>query len=199
MPTISDQTDLFRKKLLGKTGKISDKTLEMHLGIYAVQVRRAKELLAAVEKEDLPEEGALPGSLFRANRLDLSYCLCAARSHELYFQILGGSGAAPQGKLREWIDRDFGSLGRFLRDLRATALASDSWAWSCLDPASGRLFNLLGDPRGGLPLWGGLPLIALDMEDHAFLLDFGQDRAAYLDSLLGQIDWEAVASRLPLL
>lgn len=197
--TIADCTDLFRKKLFGKTGKVSEKTLEMHLGLYAIQVRRAKELLSEIEKDDLPKEDRIPGSLFRARKLDLSYCLSMAKSHELYFHVLGGAGGSPQGTLREWIDRDFGSFDRFLNDLRATALASDSWAWTCLDQASGRLINLLGDPRSTVPFWGGTPLLAIDMEDHAFLLDFGWDRAAYLDSLLGQIDWESVAGLLPLL
>ncbi|MDD2677737.1 MAG: Fe-Mn family superoxide dismutase [Methylacidiphilaceae bacterium] len=197
--TIADRTDLFRKKLLGKTGKISEKALEMHLGLYAIQVRRASELLTALQGEELPGDDRIAGSLFRANRLDFSYCLSSAKSHELYFATLGGAGSEPKGVLRTWIDRDFGSLDRFLRDLRTTALASDSWAWTCLDHASGRLFNLPGDPRGAVPFWGGTPLLAIDMEDHAFLLDFNLDRAAYLDSLLGQIDWEVVASALPLL
>ncbi len=198
-PTIADRSDLFRKRLLGKTGRISEKALEMHLGLYAVQVRRAKELLSAIEDGKLPEDDRTSGSLFRARKLDLSYCLSAAKSHELYFQLLGGSGGSPQGTLRAWIDRDFGSFDRFVDDLRATALASDSWAWTCLDQTSGRLFNLLGDPRGAVPFWGGSPLLAIDMEDHAFLLDFGWDRAAYLESLLGQIDWELVSGMLPLL
>ncbi|QSR84657.1 superoxide dismutase [Methylacidimicrobium sp. B4] len=197
--TIADCTDLFRKKLFGKTGKISEKTLEMHLGLYAIQVRRAKKLLSSIEEEDLPSDERVDGSLFRARKLDLSYCLSAAKSHELYFHMLGGGGGSPQGALREWIDRDFGSLDGFLRELRATALASDSWAWTCLDQASGRLINLLGDPRGAVPFWGSSPLLAIDMEDHAFLLDFGWDREAYLDALLGQIDWESVGRLLPLL
>ncbi|WP_020494326.1 superoxide dismutase [Verrucomicrobium sp. 3C] len=197
--TIADRTDLFRKKLLGKTGKISEGALEMHLGLYAIQVRRANELLSEIAERDLPGEGQIAGSLFRANQLDLAYCLSSAKNHDLYFSTLGGTAAEPQGTVRTWIDRDFGSLDRFLRDLRATALASDSWAWTCLDQSSGRLFNLLGDPRGGVPFWGATPLLAIDVEDHAFLLDFGLDRAAYLDSLLGQIDWESVASMLPLL
>ncbi|MDD4932902.1 MAG: Fe-Mn family superoxide dismutase [Methylacidiphilaceae bacterium] len=197
--TIVDRTDLFRKKLLGKTGKISEKALEMHLGLYAIHVRRAMEILSAIEEKDLPEDDRVAGSLFRANKLDLSYCLSSAKNHELYFSLLGGPGGEPQGTLRTWIHRDFGSLDRFLSDLRATALASDSWAWTCLDQASGRLLNLLSDPRGAVPFWGGSPLLAIDMADHAFLLDFGLDREAYLDSLLGQIDWESVASMLPLL
>ncbi|MGD9897248.1 MAG: superoxide dismutase [Candidatus Methylacidiphilaceae bacterium] len=198
-PTIADCTELFRKKLLGKTGKISEKTLEMHLGIYAIQVRRAQELLSAISKGGLPEEDRIAGSPFRANKLDLSYCLAAAKSHELYFKTLGGTGGAPQGILRTWIERDFGSVDRFLSDLRATALASDCWAWACLDQASGRVFNLIGDPRGAGPFWGGFPLLSIDMEDHAFLLDFGLDRAAYLDSFFGQIDWESIVAALPLL
>lgn len=197
--TIADHSDLFRKRLLGKTGKISEKTLEMHFGLYAVQVRRAKELLSTIEEGNFPEDDRISGSLFRAQKLDLSYCLSAAKNHELYFRLLGGPGGSPQGTLREWIDRDFGSFDRFLKDLRATALASDSWAWTCLDQSSGRVVNLLADPRGAVPFWGATPLLAIDMEDHAFLLDFGWDRAAYLDSLLGQIDWELVSGLLPLL
>ncbi|WP_202213567.1 superoxide dismutase [Methylacidimicrobium sp. AP8] len=195
---ISDCTERFRQKLFGKTGGISEKTLQMHLGLYAIQVRRAKELLSALEKGDSPKENQIDGSLFRARKLDLSYCLSAAKSHELYFSILGGAGGAPQGTLREWIDRDFGSFDSFLRDLRTTALASESWAWTCLDQASGRLLNLLGDGSVTVPFWGAAPLLAIDMEDHAFILDFGWDRAAYLDSVLAQIDWESVARFLPL-
>ncbi len=116
-------------------------------------------------------------SEYRSLKLDLTFALGAIKNHEVYFEHLGGAGGDPDGAIGRLIDRDFGSAGAWRADLTATAIAARGWAWTAYDWDERRLFNFLGDSQNTFPVWNATPLVALDVHEHAYFLDYQTDRA----------------------
>ena len=57
---------------------------------------------------------------------------------------------------------------------------------------SGALFNYLGDAQNTFPVWNATPLVALDVYEHAYFLDYQTDRASYVDAFFENLDWHVV-------
>ena len=65
-------------------------------------------------------------------------------------------------------------------------MAARGWAWTAYDWDEGRLFNYLGDAQNTFPVWNATPLVALDVYEHAYFLDYQTDRASYIDAFFGE-------------
>jgi Fe-Mn family superoxide dismutase len=117
--------------------------------------------------------------------------------HELYFASLGGDGRAVPEAMAKALTRDFASVDRWRREFiaLANALATGAgWALLTWLPRDKRLINQsVSDASQGLV--GGIPIIALDMYEHAYQIDFGINAAAYVAAFMRNIDWSAVVGR----
>ena len=117
--------------------------------------------------------------------------------HEVYFDGLGGEGGDPAGGLAGALERDFGSVARWRAEFTAMgkALAGGSgWVVLAWSPRLGRLVNhWAADHAHGLA--GGVPVLALDMYEHSYHLDFGARAADYVDAVMGNLHWARVAVR----
>ena len=118
--------------------------------------------------------------------------------HEIYFECLGeGGGGDPSGALAEAITRDFGSLAKWRAEFVAMGKAlggGSGWVVLTRSPRDGTLVNVwAADHTHGLA--GGTPVLALDMYEHAYHLDFGSNAGSYVDAFMNNIAWERVASR----
>lgn len=116
--------------------------------------------------------------------------------HELYFGGLGGNGQAA-GSVRDALALAFGSFDAWLAEFRRTAMAlagGSGWCVLSYNRHTGSLHNYWAwDHMHGAVT--GAPLIALDMYEHAFHMDFGTAAARYLDAFLANLDWEVVDAR----
>jgi Fe-Mn family superoxide dismutase len=131
-------------------------------------------------------------SELRALKVELSFAIGGVKNHQIYFEHLGGSGGDPKGPVADLIMRDFGSAEAWRADLKATGMAGRGWAWTAYDWDEGRLFNLIGDAENAFPIWNATPLVALDVHEHAYFLDFQTDRGAYIDAFFDNLDWAVV-------
>ncbi len=177
---------------------ISRRTHDEHYKLYQGYVNKTNEVrraLAALADEDFAA-GNQVYSKIRSLKTDLTFALGGVYNHEVYFDILGGNGGAPTGRVAELIQRDFGSYENWARDLKATGMSARGWAWTAVNHATGELFNYLGDAQNTFPVWGATPILALDTYEHAYYLDYGVARAGYIDAFLKSIDWDAVNARL---
>lgn len=126
--------------------------------------------------------------------------LIAANSvylHELYFDNLGGNGVLPSNGLSIALTRDFGSVERWRSEFTALAKAMGGGSgWAILNWSSreGRLVNQWAADHTHL-LAGATPILALDMYEHAYHLDFGAKAAAYVDAFMRNINWDTVYPR----
>ena len=170
---------------------ISERTMVEHYKLYESYVKKFNEISEKLTTVDL--ETANPTfSDIRALKVEYSFALNGVKNHEIYFGHLGGEGGAPSGELFEQIEKDFGSFEKWQADLKATGMAARGWAWLVWDKDLARLVNLAGDLQSTYLVWGCTPLVALDVYEHAYFIDFGIMRKDYIDTFFNNLDWPVV-------
>jgi Fe-Mn family superoxide dismutase len=177
-------------RLLQLSG-ISRASVEAHYRLYQGYVAKRNEILGALEGVDLAKANQVWSEL-RALKVDLTFAIGGIKNHELYFAHLGGAGGDPDGGFRALVERDFGSVEAWRKDLTATGMAGRGWAWTAYDWDERRLFNYLGDAQNTFPVWNATPHVALDVYAHAYFLDYQTDRAAYIEAFFENLDWDVV-------
>jgi superoxide dismutase, Fe-Mn family len=170
---------------------ISREAVEAHYKLYEGYIAKRNEILSRLADVDL-ESGNQVYSEVRALKVDLTFAIGGVKNHEIYFEHLGGDGGEPSGPIRDLIERDFGGVEQWRADLKATGMAGRGWAWTAYDWDEGRLFNYIGDAQNSYPIWNATPLVALDVYEHAYFLDYRTDRAAYIDAFFQNLDWTTV-------
>jgi Fe-Mn family superoxide dismutase len=170
--------------------------MEEHYKLYQGYVNKANQILeklAALDKD--PAKANPTYSDIRVLKVELTRALGGIKNHEIYFDHLGGPGGKPEGALLALLERDFGSFEEWQKDLKATGIAARGWAWTAYDWDTGKLFNYIGDEQNTYPVWNCTPLVALDVFEHAYFIDFGTNKGGYIDAFFRNLDWRAVAKR----
>jgi superoxide dismutase, Fe-Mn family len=170
---------------------ISRTTIDAHYRLYQGYVLKRNEILERLADVDL-EAGNQVYSDVRALKVDLTFAVGGIKNHEIYFDHLGGEGGSPSGAIAGLIDRDFGGFDAWRADMKATGMAGRGWAWTAYDWDEGRIFNYVGDAQNTFPVWNATPLVALDVYEHAYFLDYQTDRAAYIEAFFRNLDWGVV-------
>ncbi|MDH5538640.1 MAG: rhodanese-like domain-containing protein [Rhizobacter sp.] len=117
--------------------------------------------------------------------------------HELYFGSLAAGGAALEPAMQLALDASFGSVDQWRDEFVACAKAlggGSGWMLLVFQPREGSLVNQWAAEHTHA-LAGGVPLLALDMYEHAYHLDFGAAAGDYVDAFMGNVDWAAVYRR----
>ena len=170
---------------------ISRAAVEAHYKLYEGYVAKRNEILGLLGDADLGSANQVYSDV-RALKVDLTFAIGGIKNHEIYFDHLGGDGGDPQGRIRDLIERDFLSVDAWREDLKATGMAARGWAWTAYDWDEGHLFNYIGDAQNTYPVWNATPLIALDVYEHAYFLDYQTDRASYIDAFFDNLDWSTI-------
>lgn len=175
---------------------ISQQTVDFHYGKHLqAYVNNLNNLVPGTEYEGKTVEEivatAPDGAVFNNAGQVLN--------HTLYFLQFtpNPSRKEPAGKLREAIDRDFGSFENMKKELNAAATGffGSGWAWLAVDK-DGKL-HITKEANGSNPLRKGMtPLLGFDVWEHAYYLDFQNRRADHIQALWDIIDWEAVEKRM---
>lgn len=120
-------------------------------------------------------------------------------NHSFYWQCLAPpDGQRPTGRLAELIDDGFGSADKLLAKLKEEAVGhfSNGWAWLVLDGGALRVTSL-HDSDSPVVHDGMKPLLTLDVWEHAYYIDYRNDRGGFAEKVLGNIvNWEFVARNL---
>jgi superoxide dismutase, Fe-Mn family len=117
--------------------------------------------------------------------------------HELYFDSLGGDGQTMEPAMKLALDANFGSVGRWRDEFTALGKAlggGSGWVLLVFQPREGTLVNQWAADHTHA-VAGGVPILALDMYEHAYHLDFGAAASAYVDAFMRNIAWGSVYSR----
>lgn len=117
--------------------------------------------------------------------------------HELYFSSLGGDGKTMEPACALALQANFGSAERWREEFVAVgkALAGGSgWVLLTFQPREGTLVNIWGAEHTHA-LAGGVPILALDMYEHAYHIDFGANAGDYVEAFMANIDWPAAYAR----
>jgi len=182
----------FSKELTG----ISKKTLEIHHDkLYAGYVAKMNEVgskLAALrDNADAQAAANQTYSELRALRNGETFATNGVYLHEHYFDCLGGPSASQGTALAEAIAAKWGSLDKFIAYFSASGMAMRGWVVLCWNTKTQKL-NIYGcdsHDQGGV--WGCIPLIVLDVYEHAYFIDYGSDRKKYIADFWKNMDWAA--------
>ena len=179
------------KPALYELDGISRAAVEAHYKLYQGYVGKRNEILGKLAEVELAAANQVYSEV-RALKVELSFAIGGIKNHELYFGHLGGGGGAPEGAFGDLVARHFGPVDAWRADLKATGMAGRGWAWTAYDWDEGRLFNYVGDAQNTIPVWNATALVALDVYEHAYFLDYRTDRAAYIDVFFDNLDWTTV-------
>src|SRR6266704_662292 len=179
------------KPALFELDGISRESVEAHYKLYEGYVAKRNEIMGKLAEVDLASANQVYSDV-RALKVELSFAIGGIKNHEIYFEHLGGGGGDPTGLIGDLIERDFSSVQAWRTDLKATGMAGRGWAWTAYDWDEGRLFNYLGDAQNTFPVWNATALVALDVYEHAYFIDFGTDRAAYIEKFFDNLDYDVV-------
>lgn len=175
----------------GMTPRLIESHYENNYGGAFARLNAVAEELAALDPQTTP-----PHVINRLKQEEMA-ALNSTLLHELYFASLGGDGRAVPETMASAITRDFGSVSRWRQEFTAlaNALANGSgWVLLTWVPRDRRLINQsVSETSQGLA--GGIPILALDMYEHAYQIDFGTNAAAYVAAFMRNIDWSAVQGR----
>lgn len=176
----------------GELKGISAKTNDIHHGkLYTGYVNKRNEVEEKIKDTDLDSanqvysawRGLKEGETFAANGMIL---------HQVFFSILGGDGKPEDTTIHDAIVKEWGSWDRFVAEFTATAMGARGWAVLAFDGFDRRLHIYAADAQNQGAVWGSTPLLPCDVYEHAYVLDFGADRKAYVAAFLENVDWSAV-------
>jgi len=172
---------------------ISDKTLAIHHDkLYAGYVTKKNEIqtkLGALEHGGDVSTANQSYSELRALKDGETFATNGVYLHEWYFDVLGGNGQA-SGPLVDALAARFGSLENFLAYFSACGMAARGWVVLAWDTREQDLRVYCGDAHNQGGVWGAVPLIVLDVYEHAYFIDYGSDRKAYIADFWKNLNWE---------
>jgi Fe-Mn family superoxide dismutase len=179
-------------RLKGLSAKLIASHYENNYGGAVRRLNAIRAELAAADPATLPP--------FRLNGLKREE-LIATNSmllHEAYFEAMGeGGGGDPSGALAEAMARDFGSVAKWRAEFVAMGKAlrgGSGWVLLTRSPRDGTLSNVWAADHTHT-LAGGTVVLALDMYEHSYALDFGANADAYVEAFMANIAWERLANR----
>ena len=173
---------------------LSLKLIESHYeNNYGGAMRRLNAITEQLASLDL---ASTPGHVLNGLKREELVALNSTLLHELYFASLGGDGQPTKGA-SQWLAEQFGSLERWRAEFRAMGYAlggGSGWVVLTYVPRDGRLINQYASEHSQA-IASGVPILALDMYEHAYHIDFGANAKAYVDTFMRNIDWAGLVAR----
>lgn len=181
--------------LMGTTG-FSDQLLNNHFTLYKGYVANTNKLIESLDK--MNKEGRMDTPEFAELNRRFGWEFNGMRLHELYFSNLakGGSRLVQGSPLFNKLTENFGSYEKWEKEFKAAgAMRGIGWVILYYDAIGDRLFNSWINEHDSGHLAGAIPLMVMDVFEHAFITDYGLKRADYIDAFFQAIDWKSVTAR----
>jgi len=182
-------------KLIGMEG-FSEVLIKNHFTLYQGYVTNTNKVLDTLDQ--LTKDGKTAAPEFAELKRRLGWEFNGMRLHEYYFDNLGGKGGLDKGgKVAKKMAESFGSYEAWEKDFRATGtMRGIGWVVLYLDLESGRLINFWVNEHDVSHPAGCVPLLIMDVFEHAFMIDYGLKRADYIEAFFKNINWAVVESRI---
>jgi superoxide dismutase, Fe-Mn family len=178
---------------------ISQKTIEFHYGKhYLAYVEKTNELVGGTNLGQLPLEEIIKQTAGSPERVAIFNNAAQAWNHDFYFKSMKPGRSKPEGELLKKIQTSFGSLENLKKELSTAALTQfgSGWAWLVLE---GDKLKVVKTGNADTPIVSGqIPLLAIDVWEHAYYLDYQNRRADYVRAVIDNLlNWEFAAANLP--
>ncbi|MGL5574915.1 MAG: superoxide dismutase [Sarcina sp.] len=178
---------------------LTEKQVEEHLKLYKGYVAKVNDISKA-SKDSEAYSGSNPTfSAMRCLKVAETFALNGVVLHELYFENISCSNdckSNPDSKMAKLIDEQYCGQKYFMDYLKQVALSVRGWAVVAIDKLTKRLRIIGIDAHDVGSLWCAVPLLVIDVYEHAYFMDFGTDRGKYLDTVFESINWSVVEERV---
>jgi Fe-Mn family superoxide dismutase len=181
--------------LIGTEG-FSEKLLTTHFTLYQGYVTNTNKL--ADQLRTLLDSDMTTSPEYAEITRRFGWEFNGMRLHEYYFENMknGGAALAAGSPLHSALTQQFGTFENWQKDFIATgALRGIGWAILYYDPLADRYFNCWVNEHDTGHLTGCIPLLVMDVFEHAFIIDYGTKRADYIQSFIKAIDWNKIDER----
>ncbi|MBA3478033.1 MAG: Fe-Mn family superoxide dismutase [Lautropia sp.] len=172
---------------------LSEKMIVSHYeNNYGGAVKRLSQIVEYLGKLDFAKA---PGFVINGLKREELIAMNSMILHEIYFAGLGA--AERPGELSDALARDFGSAQRWSQQFAAMGKAQgggSGWVLLSYSPRSGKLINQWAADHT-TTIGDGVVLLALDMYEHSYHIDYGAKAAAYVDAFMQNINWSDAAER----
>ncbi|MFA5841880.1 MAG: Fe-Mn family superoxide dismutase [Candidatus Paceibacterota bacterium] len=178
-------------RLLGTAG-FSDALLKNHFTLYQGYVTNTNKLADELKT-------AIPGTPQYAElKRRFGWEWNGMRLHELYFEnMVKDEKALGESELKKVLDYVWGSFDNWKKDFVACgAMRGIGWVILSYDPVKKMMFNTWVNEHDGGHLAGTVPILVMDVFEHAFMLDYGLKRVDYIEAFFKAIDWDVAEKRL---
>lgn len=173
---------------------ISDKTNAIHHDkLYAGYVKKKDEIQEKLKSVQLDTANQTYSEL-RALKDAETFAVNGVYLHDVYFDCMG-EARTPHGAILKEIEKTWGSFDNFKALMQGCGMAARGWAVLAWDTFEEGLHIFTGDLHNQGGVWGALPILTLDVYEHAYFIDFGSDRAAYIDTWFNNLNWSRIEQR----
>lgn len=176
---------------------IDEETMRLHHGKhhagYVAGLNRALVKLAEIR------DGSGDAGLTVHWSRELAFHGSGHLNHVIFWLVMAppseGGGERPTGELAKQIDRDFGSFERFAEHFQGAArsVEASGWAWLVYEPVARKLLVMQSEKHQNLTIWGVVPLLGIDVWEHAYYLTYQNRRAEYVGAFMRVVNWSRVA------
>ncbi len=191
---------------------MSLKSIQEHFKLYEGYVKKTNEIQKKLETAEKSEANGVYSAYGELRRQE-TFAVNGMKLHEVYFghlgeiappQVLNKEGGVPpeavtaasqtpprnDGLIKKMIEKEFGSVEAWKEGMVATGLSARGWAILAFDFKDNRLHIYGSDAQNVGAVWGAIPLVALDVYEHAYFMDHGTNRKAYLEGFFKNLNWE---------
>jgi superoxide dismutase, Fe-Mn family len=182
-------------RLHGMQG-FSEKLLNNHFTLYQGYVNNTNKLMQILDTMLKDEKTGTPEYAELKRRMGFEFN--GMRLHEFYFDNLGGNDKYNNyRKFSQAVEQNFGSYEQWEKDFKATGtMRGIGWVILYQDNKTGKLFNQWINEHETGHFAGCMPVLVMDVFEHAFITDYGLKRADYIEAFFNNIRWYEVENRI---
>ena len=162
---------------------------------YVSQINKITEELSKASAE-VKKDANTTNGLYRGLKRGETYALNGVILHELYFRNIGGLCQSPSKEILDLFQTYFGGYDCWKEDFIATAKCSRGWAILAYDQRCKMLRNISLDDHDTGEVVLSLPILVLDMYEHAYMIQYGIEKMNYINAFIENIHWDILSQRV---
>ena len=187
--------DITAMSFTHQTEVVSQKQFNEHLVLYEGYIDKANEITQKIQTDPDYASANATYSHYRGLKKGESYALDGVILHELYFQNLVTDHQPMGKKTRYLLEHYFGSVENWRNCFTACAKSARGWCVCGYEQRTNSCRNILLDSHDDGLVCSAYPLIVLDMYEHAYFMDFGTNKADYINRFISGIPWGVIEKR----
>ena len=177
-----------------QTSVVSRKQYDDHITLYNGYISKTNQTTTELATNPEYSTANATGGHYRGWKKTETYAINGVILHELYFQNLGNASGPMGPKMQQLVD-SFGGTDKWREDLIACATSARGWCVFVYEQRTGTCRNILLDSHDDGNIAMAFPILVLDMYEHAYFIDYGTDKAAYINRFLSNVPWDVIEKR----